>query len=152
MTVRLRAHHLLCLLTYAGRGYSPAFVANMDEVAARLSAGEEVLIVAGPDEICAPLLQEDEPHCLKQSVRERDERAAADVTALLGRAIVPGSRLRLDEAALVRLREAFGAGAVRSACTGCEWAGLCSTIAEGRFLGARLQGSAAIPSSPDAAP
>ena len=26
MTIRLRAHHLLCLLTYAGKGYSPAFI------------------------------------------------------------------------------------------------------------------------------
>ena len=28
MTVRLRAHHLLCMLTYVGKGYSPAFCAG----------------------------------------------------------------------------------------------------------------------------
>ncbi len=45
MTVRLRTHHLLCLLTYVGRGYSPAFVENMDQVAARLSEGREGILV-----------------------------------------------------------------------------------------------------------
>ncbi len=38
--VRLRAHHLLCLLTYVGKGYSEAFVRRADALAARLSAGE----------------------------------------------------------------------------------------------------------------
>ncbi|TJU92322.1 MAG: DUF1284 domain-containing protein, partial [Mesorhizobium sp.] len=64
MTVRLRAHHLLCLLTYVGKGYSPAFTANYDKVVKRLGEGEAVLIVSGPDAICAPMLDEREPHCL----------------------------------------------------------------------------------------
>ncbi|WP_292282104.1 DUF1284 domain-containing protein, partial [Mesorhizobium sp.] len=64
MTVRLRAHHLLCLLTYVGKGYSPAFTANYDVVVKRLAGGEDILIVSGPDDICAPLLSESEPHCL----------------------------------------------------------------------------------------
>jgi len=53
--VRLRAHHLLCILTFAGKGYSPAFVANMAGVVARIGAGEPIEVVAGPDDICAPL-------------------------------------------------------------------------------------------------
>ena len=32
MTVRLRSRHLLCLLTYKGEGYRPAFV-NLDRIA-----------------------------------------------------------------------------------------------------------------------
>ena len=32
MTLALRAHHLLCMLTYAGRGYSPDFVRNFDHM------------------------------------------------------------------------------------------------------------------------
>ena len=43
MTVRLRAHHLLCLLTYVGKGYSPAFTANYDKMVKRLAGGEDVL-------------------------------------------------------------------------------------------------------------
>ena len=55
MTVRLRGHHLLCLLAYKGEGYSPAFIANLDRIAARLTAGEDAVLVDGPDDICAPL-------------------------------------------------------------------------------------------------
>ncbi len=56
MTVRLRGHHLLCMLTFVGKGYSPAFVENYDRIAGRLSEGEDILLVDGPDDICAPLL------------------------------------------------------------------------------------------------
>ncbi|AWK88920.1 DUF1284 domain-containing protein [Azospirillum thermophilum] len=139
MTVRLRAHHLLCMLTYAGKGYSPAFVANYDLVVARLAGGEDILMVEGPDDLCAPLLGDPQAHCRNAGVRGRDAAAAAAVTALLARPVAAGDRLRLDAALLERLRTAFRAGTTRTACGGCEWSGLCTGIAEGGFAGTRLQ-------------
>ena len=62
MTVRLRAHHLLCMLTYIGKGYGTAFTDNMTVIAGRVSAGENVEIVDGPDEICAPRQAEANAH------------------------------------------------------------------------------------------
>lgn len=145
MTIRLRAHHLLCLLTYVGKGYSPAFTANYDRVAERLSRGEDVLLVSGPDDVCAPLLDELEPHCLNESVVERDRLAAQDVEELLARPICVGASLDLDAAILARMRQAFSAGRVRQACGGCEWNELCSTIATGGYSDTLVQRSA----SPD---
>lgn len=139
MTVRLRPHHLLCLLTYAGKGYSPAFVANYDAVAARLSAGEEIEIVSGPDDICAPLLDETEAHCFNASVTERDRLAARDVAALLGEAVDEGAALTLDAVRLERMRDAFATHAIRAACPGCEWHDLCSGIAGGGYDGTRVR-------------
>ncbi|MEO5755922.1 MAG: DUF1284 domain-containing protein [Mesorhizobium sp.] len=139
MTIRLRAHHLLCLLTYVGKGYSPAFTANYDVIAHRLSRGEDILIVQGPDDICAPLLAEPEPHCLGESAAERDLAAARDVGDLLGRAIGPGAQLELDTALLARLRLAFSAGLTRKACVSCEWSGLCSDVAAGGYQDARVR-------------
>jgi len=138
MTVRLRAHHLLCLLTYVGKGYSPAFTANYDKVVKRLGEGEGVVIVSGPDDICAPLLGEPEPHCLRQSAAERDGLAARDVGALLGRPIEDGDRLALDASSLAGMRKAFAAGLPRHACSGCEWSGLCDAVAAGGFIDTRL--------------
>ncbi|MCE0504712.1 DUF1284 domain-containing protein [Roseivivax sp. GX 12232] len=138
MTVRLRPHHLLCVLTHVGRGYSPAFTANMAEVIARIGAGEEIEIVTGPDDICAPLLGGEEAHCHRDSVRARDHAASEEVGGLLGLTIRPGARLVLDAAALTALRDAFAAKRVRSACTGCEWASLCGSVAAERYAGARL--------------
>jgi len=147
MTVRLRAHHLLCMLTYLGKGYSGAFTANYDRIVERLGSGEDILLVAGPDDICAPLLHDRQEHCFFQSVVERDESAARAVEDLIGRPVRPGERLSLDAETLSRMRAAFRTGATRQACNGCEWRDLCSGIADGGYKNARLAiaGTAARP-------
>ena len=96
MTVRLRAHHLLCLLTWAGKGYSPAFTAGFTTIATRIAAGEAVVLVEGPDDVCAPMLDDPDCHCRGDSVARRDAQAARDVAALLGRPLSAGQRLVLD--------------------------------------------------------
>jgi uncharacterized protein len=138
MTIRIRPHHLLCMLSYVGKGYTPPFTANYDRIARRLSDGETLVIVDGPDDICAPLLSEKEPHCWRDSVVERDKISARDVARLLGFPIQPSALIRLDHAFVERMRVAFAAGQTRHACMGCEWRNLCSTIADTGFEGARL--------------
>lgn len=138
MTVRLRAHHLLCLLTYVGKGYSPAFIANMTRIARLIAAGETVEIVEGPDDICAPLLDGPDPHCERASVAERDRAAARDLDRWLDLEIRPGTQVSLGPDLFQRLRTAFAAKRIRSACTGCEWFGLCGSIAATGFEGAIL--------------
>lgn len=139
MTVRLRGHHLLCIMSYVGRGYAPGFVANLDRVAERLSAGEDVLIVTGPDEICAPVAGDPESHCAQPSVSSRDALAAQGVSTVLGRPVAPGDRLVLDADAVGRIRAAFAEGTVRAACTGCQWEDACSGIAAVGFAETRLR-------------
>lgn len=138
MTVRLRAHHLLCILTYVGKGYTPAFTANYDEVAERIGRGEDVVLVSGPDDICAPLLDDDDPHCHAASVTRRDAHAAAGLAAIFTQPVHVGQHLRLCEATLARLREAFSGGTIRRACTGCSWAPLCTSVAASDYAGARI--------------
>ena len=136
MTVALRPHHLLCLLTYAGKGYTPTFTANFDTITERLNAGEAIRVVEGPDDICRPWLGEPEAHCRRDSVTARDRQAAADLTTLLGRPVAMTTALP----DLAALRAAFSSGDIRTACRGCEWFGLCSGIADGDFDGTRLDG------------
>jgi uncharacterized protein len=165
MTVRLRPHHLLCMLAYAGKGYTQAFVENYDAVMARLNAREEILVVAGPDDICAALLgafsgkvetgfppenateqETNEPdcHCHNESVRRRDADAAEAVSQLLGRTIEAGTTLVVDHATLAILRAGFAGGALRKACGAhpdsgpCDWYALCSEIAAHGFRGSKL--------------
>ena len=127
------------MLTYVGKGYSPAFTANYDKVIARMVAGEAIVIQEGPDEICRPLMTEHEPHCLRDSVVERDAKAAIDVGKLLGKTIAAGERIVLDGAVLDTLREAFRDGQTRSACAGCEWFDLCSSISRACYADTRLR-------------
>ncbi len=140
MTIRLRPHHLLCLLTYIGKGYTPAFTANYDGIVARLNGGEDVRVVDGPDDICAPMLA-DGHHCFNASITQRDAQAAADVEALLGVRIAAGERLTLDLATMRLLREGFASGATRQACLGCQWRALCTDIAGRDFPAVRLSGA-----------
>ncbi len=138
MTVRLRAHHLLCMLTYVGRGYTPAFVENYDAVAARLSQREPIQLVDGPDDICTPIQDIPTAHCHNESVVERDRLALDAVRALLGVAVDLDRQFSLDHVMLARFREAFAKGRTRAACTGCEWSGLCDHVAGEGFPGAVL--------------
>lgn len=138
MTIRLRAHHLLCLLTFAGRGYTPAFTANYRRVVARLNAGEAVELVEGPDDICAPMLGEADHHCLNASVRVRDAQACADIAALLAVPVLPGLSLALTAERVARMRAAFAGGTLRTACAGCQWSAFCTDIAAGGFASTRF--------------
>jgi uncharacterized protein len=152
MAVQLRPHHLLCMLTFIGKGYSPAFVANLEQVVRRLATGAEMVqIVAGPDDICAPLLGKDgvaDCHCHRSSVIERDRLATEAIGSLLGRAIAPGTELLLSCADLDLLREAFAAGTIRQACTGCQWKPLCDDIAAAGFADTLLRCADLLPATP----
>lgn len=123
------------MLTFVGEGYTPDFTENYRRIAERLSKGEEIRLVSGPDDICAPLLKGQEPHCFKASVIERDAAALADVAALLGEEIGPGAVLVPDARLLAKLRRNFANGEIRNACLGCEWGELCGRIAASNFSG-----------------
>lgn len=127
------------MLTYVGKGYSPAFTANYNKVISRLVAGEDILIQEGPDDICQPLLATDEPHCFRDSVVERDAKATHDVGRLLGRSLHAGDVVTLDDKMLGELRTAFLSGSTRAACTGCEWFELCSTVSVTNYRHTRLK-------------
>lgn len=127
------------MLGYVGRGYTPSFTANYNGIAKRLAAGEDILIVSGPDDICAPLMDEPEPHCLRESVVQRDKLAVMDVGKLLDMPIDDGAKIQLTATMLDQMRQAFAAGRTRAACLGCEWYDLCSDIAKGGFANTRIQ-------------
>ncbi|GAA0770776.1 DUF1284 domain-containing protein [Roseibium denhamense] len=139
MTIQIRPHHLLCLLTYLGKGYSDPFVQNYDRLVESINNGEDMQLVDGPDDICQPMLSSPECHCHNESVRERDRIAARDIGMLLMGEPFSAGPLRLTAPDIARLRAAFAEGTVRAACQGCEWQDLCTNIARKQFRGCRLQ-------------
>lgn len=126
------------MLTYVGKGYSPAFVENYEAIAVRLSAGEEIELVAGPDDICAPLAADPDAHCHGESVVERDLAATESVARLLGSPLGLGVRITPGASLLAHLRKTFSTGEIRTACSGCEWSGLCDSVAAAGYIGARV--------------
>lgn len=127
------------MLTYVGEGYSPAFVAAFRDAMERLGAGEEIVVVDGPDDLCAPLLGDPDVHCHRASVSERDARARTSIRDHLGLSVLPGRRIGLDAATLSTLRTRFGTGDIRAACAGCAWSDLCSRVAETQYRDAVLR-------------
>jgi uncharacterized protein len=140
MTIRLRPHHLLCMLTFAGKGYTPAFVANFEQVASRIATGDEAIqIVEGPDDICSTLLTEATCHCHNSSVTLRDHHAAAAIGDLLSLPIRAGMHLTPSPGLLQALREAFVTGTIRQACADCQWKPTCDAIAKQGFADTALR-------------
>ena len=50
--MELRAHNLLCIQGFVGKGYSPEFVANMTRVIESLGDQTRVTVTAAPDALC----------------------------------------------------------------------------------------------------
>jgi uncharacterized protein len=132
--LRIRPHHLLCVLTFAGNGYSPEFVANFQRIANLIASGSHTLeIVFGPDDICSTILADPECHCRNAGVLDRDRLAVEALTTLLPSPIEEHSRLQLDPDTLNQLRTAFKTGSIRKACHGCQWSPLCDSVAKDSF-------------------
>ena len=126
------------MLTYVGRGYTPAFVANYDVIVERLAAAEPIELIEGPDDICAPIAGLANAHCHKPSVVERDRLSRLAVGELVGSEVDLGAPFMLDGALLTGMRAAFAGGRSRAACGGCEWSGLCDAVAGSGYAGVRL--------------
>jgi hypothetical protein len=115
------------MLTFAGEGYTPEFVANFAAIVRRIAAGEAIALVDGSDDVCAPLDASGDTHCANASVARRD-RAALLALAEAGLPLA-AQPLIIDAACLATLRAQFAAGTIRAACRGCEWSELCTSIA-----------------------
>jgi hypothetical protein len=122
------------MLTFAGEGYTPEFVKNFDRIAQLIAAGDQTVeIVFAPDDICAPLLNETDCHCLETRIADRDRVAAAALSGLLRQPVRERATIELSHELLARMREAFAVGTIRSACVGCQWSPLCDGIASSGF-------------------
>lgn len=121
--LRLRGHHLLCLLGYRGMGYSEAFTATMSAVyeTLRTEPTTPVILVEGPDDICAAFPEDGPYHCLEERVRVRDER----VRKRLGLAV--GSQVPWEEI-LSRIAVRVRPDDIPRWCRTCPWEplGLCA--------------------------
>ncbi|MGH0001449.1 DUF1284 domain-containing protein [Pseudovibrio ascidiaceicola] len=134
MSVKLRGHHLLCVLTFIGHGYSPAFSKNYEAVVKRLNAGETALLVEGPDEICTVLINEEEQlHCFNCSVVERDKAAVTLISRLLGTELCVGDEIFLNSHLVAKMRKAYTEGVFKKACQNCEWVQFCDEISSSGF-------------------
>jgi uncharacterized protein len=139
--IRIRGHHLLCMINWKGVGYTPAFTENYNHIIAQLKTGAVTLeIVRGKDDICAPLTPQnyDGYHCDDEEVLDRDVHALRDINIQLGLDLSIGSQFTLSAQYLSDLRARFQSNHVRTACTGCSWHGFCTNIANDGFKDTKI--------------
>ncbi len=50
--IKLRPHHLICILFFKGKGYSKEFTQNMESIIKHIKNNSKIKIVIGSDDIC----------------------------------------------------------------------------------------------------
>ena len=120
--MRLRAHHLLCLLGYRGLGYSPEFVANMDGIAERLRSSPETLIeiVCQPDDICSCCPFFGEKGCEYEGPSSEKNRRGQDKAVIERLNIKAGDKLNWLEVRGM-IRRAISLQDLEKICQDCQW-------------------------------
>lgn len=142
--IRFRPHHLLCMLTHVGKGYSETFTQNMGEILEQINQGEtDVILEYGPDAICAPRLCDKDDttcHCLELHITDRDNETLEDFAKRPEFSMFKiGNRFRLTKNLINRLRDVYKTHEIRTACKGCEWYDLCTDISDNGFKGTKLK-------------
>ncbi|MDO4567541.1 MAG: DUF1284 domain-containing protein [Clostridia bacterium] len=114
--IRLRAHHILCLAQFVGKGYDERFTAYVSALPRALRSERSIIITAAePDEMCLHCPNMSGGRCL---LGECDV-AAKDAAALTVLELTAGSACTVDE-----LNSKLGALSLESyelVCGGCRW-------------------------------
>jgi hypothetical protein len=119
--VKIRGHHLLCLLGFRGRGYSPEFVEAMGQVLREFQTSPEtpILLVAECDLICASCPHVSGNECRKspdasKRIRDKDD-------AIIKKAGLRPGRQTTPQAAWQAIKENFKTQDIAALCSRCQW-------------------------------
>lgn len=137
--LELRAHHLLCALTFRAKGYGSDFVREFDGIVQQLIAGHPVKLTRHSDSLCQS--GQDCGLCEAEESAKRDGLALTAINQTLD---IDGEQtpFSLCTERLEILRRAFADETLRQACDGCAWVTFCSSTATDNFRRAQLQLSA----------
>jgi hypothetical protein len=119
--LKIRGHHLLCLLGFRNRGYSPEFVAAMKRVREVFQDNPDapIVLVTKCDIICASCPHSSSGECRKspdaaKQIKEKD-------TAILKKLGFRDNSRTTPKVAWNRVREKFEPEDITAICWRCEW-------------------------------
>ena len=123
--LRLRPHHLLCLQTFVGHGYSDEFVAHMTHVQKQLVADPHtpIALVDGSDDLCRHCPNCVGGQCTSEKPALFDRLAAARLPQQKGIG-TPYSLSGIPES--LHISEEL----LAACCPGCEWKELCVRVCQ----------------------
>ena len=125
--MRIRAHHLLCLLGFQGLGYSPEFVRRMEAIRTALTEGPlfPIKVVDECDDICVAC-----PYC--QAGKCRKGKFSVKRTETIDRKIIKALDLKKDRVikssrVISLIREKLGTfPELVKICGQCGWREVCT--------------------------
>jgi hypothetical protein len=122
--LKIRAHHLLCILGFRGLGYGEEFVSNMEKVVGELRSDPSlpITLVVGCDAICASCPHNKEGKCLKRANSEVDV-PILDLELLNRLGLEAGSQMLAGEA-WEEVKKRLAPEDLTEICGDCEWLGL----------------------------
>ncbi|MEB3299340.1 MAG: DUF1284 domain-containing protein [Candidatus Sericytochromatia bacterium] len=120
----LRAHHVMCVATFAGKGYSAGFVREMTRVWQRIREGgmPEIRVTAHADAVCGACPHLRHPDEVT-SCRFHESTSGRDRRMLKAMGWLEGDRIDLA-AGLARVHGEH-ADLMEQVCVGCEWVPIC---------------------------
>lgn len=114
----LRAHHLLCIRNFKGKGYSQEFVDNFYSVIERLHK-EKIKIVNSVDAVCEKCPHYKEGMC-------RKKRDSQEKVTLLDNSVIKAAKINLtNEYSYSELKELVKDIKASRFCKDCEWKVFC---------------------------
>ena len=126
--IDLRAHHLVCMQYYVGKGYSALFTQNMDRVVAHLKLHARqplIQIVEGCDGLCRSCPHRREGACAKEMiVRAKDDAYVKALDVQMGQRY--SYQLIAD-----RVQQCITRAVFNRICANCEWFAMCTSIRNG---------------------
>ena len=115
---KIRAHHGMCLSFFQGKGYSGEFVENMSRMKAILAENPEIILMDGPDDICAAC-----PNRLTETCAEKASRYDREVLRRCGLSV--GDTLSYEDFSKKVVETILRPGVRGSICGDCQWSSLC---------------------------
>ncbi|MEW5705528.1 MAG: DUF1284 domain-containing protein [Actinomycetota bacterium] len=124
--IYLRAHHLICINTFSGLGYSDAFINNMARIVEALNSPSQPLrIIDRLDDICAFCCHSNGRQCLKNGklVLEMDNKVKEILQIDL-------SADKIYTAGFLnkKVERAMKKGFFCKVCKDCEWFTICRQL------------------------
>lgn len=119
--LKIRAHHLLCILGFCGLGYSQEFTATMGKVVEKLHSNSTfpITVVIECDIICASCPHNKGSRCSKEANSESEVKTR-DLEVLHRLGFEVGAQVMPNEA-WTRIKERITSEDVAALCHDCEW-------------------------------
>ncbi|MDD3428570.1 MAG: DUF1284 domain-containing protein [Oscillospiraceae bacterium] len=118
----LRPHHGLCLHFFEGKGYSPAFTANMDKVQKQLNANPftTVKLQSQTDVLCSSC-----PHNSQEMCESGQKVKSFDAQVLQLCSLQEGALISWGDFTTLVQQNILSAGKLQEVCVNCQWLYIC---------------------------